>query len=220
MASLREIKLKRGRAWQINFYDDGIRKNIYLPDANKAEAQAKKAEIENLMRLKESARAAGKYQELTGRTDQRAISIEDFYKLFEHEKTAEVQNGSMSIETLKRELYPLRLFAEMFPGLSVSSINPANIQRFKEKRAETITPVGVNKDLANLRTCLRFAYQRGYLAIEVYNRVHNFKVEKPLPSYFTPEELDQIEKFMAPDIALFAFRVVKFTGSAGPNSQK
>lgn len=212
MAYLKEVKLKNGKSWQLFYYEHGKRQTIYLPNLTKAQALLEKNRIEHILKLRESEKAVGKIKAEFGIEVQSNIDLSDFYKMYQDSRSQEVEKNTLAAPTLKRQLYALRLFRDMFPGRLISSVTPRDLEDFKSSRAKVISASGVNKDLLNLRVALRWAHRKGLLPVPIYDRVEFFKVEKRLPDFFEPHQIDEIEQYVAPDTALFAFRLIKYSG--------
>ncbi len=210
MASLEKINKKGSTAYRLTWYEDGLRKRLYLGSIPKTEAISAKRRIENILRTTALTKPS-LYQRLlfNRQTD---LSLKEFYDFYQAKRMLEVQAGALSIETLKRQLYPLKLFIELFPSRTLNSIAVSDLEKFKEHRLQAVTPYGVNKDLIDLKTVLNYTYKKGLLGTKVFDRVELYKCEKPLPETYEPAEILEIEKYVYPEIALFAFRIFKYTG--------
>ena len=215
MSFLEEYKGKNKRSFRVIFYESGVRRSVALPGVTtKEKALLEQKKLDRQVDLRRALRLSGSAPALSARNDKSArdISLSDFAVYLAAERSREVDNGSITLSHLNRLLYSLSLFIELFPERSLNSLSPADLEFFKRSRSEKISLAGAKKDLENLLTVFRWAYKNGLLLAPIYDRVKSIKTVKKLPGYFTPEQIDAIEKYIYPDLALFAFRIVKFSG--------
>lgn len=165
MASLRKLK----NTWQIKYYLDGRRVfKHFSPDTPKAVVMAEKKRIEANIALHKA--GIKPFSENNQRVD--FITLRDLT-----EKVIEKKKNDVSDDTLKRNLYAMKVFMEIVGAdMPIANLKDDHFDQFKKARYEKAESEyerkvwafhedkikrGVNKDLVNIRAVLRAGANKG-----------------------------------------------------------
>lgn len=173
MAKLR----KRGKSYYIDYFKDGQRKRKSV-GKSKATAEIVLKDLEVKLAREES----GLFL--------REIRMEDFLVKIE----AYFENHYKA-NTLVRYKGALRIFRD-FLGTRieqrVSTFRPVDIEEYKQQRSAKIGNLTLNYELSMLKRIFKLAKLWEHAQHNPLENVKFFKLEKKLPHFYTPLELDTI----------------------------
>jgi len=210
MASLETIKTKSGTAYRITWYENGVRHRNYLGIVSKTVAEKELVKTKKLEKIKKYSTGTERLSKEAGIIT--ALSLKEFYAVYKSNREPEIEKEIVSQAQVSRVLYSVQLLIDIVGNKLLTNLTKADLEEFKKMRLSAISPEGTNKDLANLKTALRYCYQNEYIATPFYDRVEAYKVIEKLPPYLTPAEVDEVELFVYPDLSTFAYKIFKFTG--------
>ena len=218
MAYLRKIS----NTWQIQYYLDGKRHyKTYSPDTPKSILLAEKKGLEQKIALHKAG-----IQKFIDAHEKRA----DFITLRELvDKITEARKNEVSEYTRKRNIYAMKLFLEVVGAdMPVSNLKNEHVDQFKNARYEIALEEyerkgwrfnedkikrGINKDLENIRTILKAAAKKGFIAESIIPRIERFKVDRQrLPKYLNDAEIIAVANQLDGE-ALLAFWIIRYTGA-------
>lgn len=190
-------KIKRGKVWWIDCFQNGVRIRRSLKVSDQKMAEKMRVEIEqNIERG-----VAGLPQ----------IFV-DFYQVFAEFKRAVILK--------KSESYARRLFHQLRPFLThlqksdlgnLAKVSVADVERHWDERLKKLSPKSWNDELRVIDRFLRFAVEREYLTHNPADKIQKHRVVKPSVEIFTPEELGLIFKYAHKNSVAF-YKMLLFTG--------
>jgi len=218
MAYLRKIK----NTWQLQFYLDGKRRyKHYAPSTPKSILLAEKKRIEAEIALHKAG-----IKKFSENKEERA----DFITLREiTEKICEIRKNEVSEDTVSRNFMAMKRFTDIIGAdMPVSNIETNHIDQFKKARVERgiseyerkgwnldkeKIKIGVNQDLANIKTLLTAAANKGIVSDSMLPKIEFFKVDyRRLPKYLNDDEVIAIANHLRGD-TLLAFWIIRYTGA-------
>nr|NIR48293.1 tyrosine-type recombinase/integrase [candidate division KSB1 bacterium]NIR71514.1 tyrosine-type recombinase/integrase [candidate division KSB1 bacterium]NIS27950.1 tyrosine-type recombinase/integrase [candidate division KSB1 bacterium]NIT74827.1 tyrosine-type recombinase/integrase [candidate division KSB1 bacterium]NIU28607.1 tyrosine-type recombinase/integrase [candidate division KSB1 bacterium] len=217
MACLRKVK----NTWQLQFYLDGKRRyKQFSPKTPKSVVLAEKKRIEAELALHKA--GVKKFAEKTERVD--SITLRELT-----EKVHEARQNEVSDDTLKRNLYAMKVFMEVVGAdMLVSNLKSDHIDQFKKARYEIASNEyerkgwkfegdkikrGINKDLENVRSVFRVAAQKGMISESMVPKIERYKIDKVrVPKYLNDEEIIAIANQLEGEARL-AFWIIRYTGA-------
>ena len=220
MASLR----KRGGSYELIFTNPLTRRRQFmtLPKGlTDYERQAIKKEIE----LKIARHKAGLEQ---FSLQQERIDYLTLLDLTERVCTHPVRVKDIDGETIKRNRYAMQLLVEVVGQfMPVARLTQEHIAQFKAAQYEAAVSEyrrkgwqfdddkikrGVNKELENIRTVLRYAVKMGLIPESYLVKIEKYNVNKGLPAVLSDDEVVAIANRLKGE-ALFAFWIIRYTGA-------
>lgn len=185
--------LKKNGNWFIDYRDPNgkrVRKKIGSSKALAEQALAKvQVEI-----------AEGKYLE---KLPQKKISFDEFSEIYLNDYAIPNKRSWKSTD----KIY-IGHWKELFGKRYLYTINPHEIERYKSQRIKTLSPAGVNRELACLKTMFNKAIDWGFTAVNPVKRVKLFRENNQRVRFLTPEEFSRLLSHCSDRLARFVILAV------------
>jgi integrase/recombinase XerC len=215
MASLKEIKLASGTAYRIFFNLNNKQHTKYFPPGTKRKvAELLKEEIEENIRLyKLNKIDKDRVLEIAGIKEKPStLTLQKFT-----DRILESRKINVDRLTLIRNKVALNNLIQVLSGdFLIRDLSIETIETFKNKRLEMgNSKQGINKDLANIKTCFKWAESKQIIRRNPFPEKAFFTVEKRLPEVLTLEEIETFDTWLnrIDSTAWLAFQIIKYTGA-------
>jgi|SaaInlStandDraft_4_1057021.scaffolds.fasta_scaffold29246_2 site-specific recombinase XerD len=197
MASLRK---RRGK-WYIRIRFNGKEKCIPTHTSIKRDAEIQLKQFQ----LNETQVKLGLQESLV----YERITLNDCIQYFEVNYPAEKGIQSSTMDSYRLGLKDL---ADCFSYIrKYSELNEQQFPALVAYLTSRYNPTTVNIRLRGIRTFFNYIVSKGYIK-ELPFKVTQIKMDKPLPKFIKPEELENIYKLVPPDTLLPIFRTFEATG--------
>jgi len=180
---------KKGKSWYIDYYVQGRRKREKIgPSKAQAQVVLQKRKVEI---------AEGKFLDAQGH---QKLKFEDMGKLF-------LENYSRpNKRSWRRDEEIVGHLVDFFKGKYLHEITPLDIEKYKRKRREEVSPATVNRELSGLRNMYNRAIEWGMALKNPVKRVKFFREDKGRLNSLEKEEIkrlyDACPAYLRPVVAL------------------
>jgi len=180
---------KKGKSWYIDYYVQGRRKREKIgPSKTQAQVVLQKRKVEI---------AEGKFLDVQGH---QKLKFEDMGKLF-------LENYSRpNKRSWRRDEEIVGHLVDFFKGKYLHEITPLDIEKYKRKRREEVSPATVNRELSGLRNMYNRAIDWGMALKNPVKGVKFFREDEGRLNFLEKEEIkrlyDACPAYLRPVVAL------------------
>lgn len=123
------------------------------------------------------------------------ITIKDFEKNF-----LELARMEKAYETFLKDERVLRNLLAYFGDIYLNTIEPKDVELYRIKRLESVSPETVNLEFRHLKAIFNRALSYGYIQDNPFCRIRSLKIpESNIPRFFELEEIAKVREIFSKD---------------------
>jgi len=167
---------KRGKTWYIDYYDQYGKRHREAVGPNKRLA-------EQVLAKRKTEVAEGRFLD---KKSQGKVKFEDFAQEFI------VYYSKPNKKSWKRDVLSVSHLVDFFKGKYLYEISSLDVEKYKTKRLNEVTPATINRELACLKTLFNKAIQWGKISHNPVKGVKLYKENNQRVRYLEDEEIKML----------------------------